>query len=204
MKKHNGVFRKIMILVLVLTTVSGLSACKAKSPTGEQNGGDQTKTDPENPGNESEGENQGNGGDSSGNGSGNENKTNLPDAVVGLPEEKALSVIWSRVTGSWTSIDGLHIEFSTNGSTRYIDYGASQTDSSGFGELTSASAIGPLQVSFIIHFSAMPATEQSLAQGERDVVVMVDLGDIDHGDKIRVLIDDQGAGVWYEYTRDAE
>jgi hypothetical protein len=196
--------KKLMILGLVLVLSVGLVACKPTNdpsangrptnelPVNDTDGPNNNTNDPnantDNPGNENPSTPE------------PSDDLELLNAISSLPSEAALAVIYDRLSGYWTTNDGLYIGFVVDGGVRSVVYGRWDSESSGYAELLSAKSNDKYVFTLTVHFPAMPATESSGPRPEMNMPVLVSFDGFAQSGNIQALITNHGNGNWYQYT----
>lgn len=192
-EKGYAVLKVVMALLLVLPFSLALSSCKPDNPGPDAPGG--SSPNPAPPGS---GVGIGTEGDYQ-----REPEIDLNDMsypVSQLPNQQAINDIWSRLAGYWTLLDGRYIGFVSNGDVKFVLYGFSDSENSGFGELQGIEATGAYSATLTVHYAAMPATENSPASPEREVTMAIDLEGLGFDGTISVSIADVADGEWNSYT----
>ncbi|MCL2045004.1 MAG: sigma-70 family RNA polymerase sigma factor [Oscillospiraceae bacterium] len=123
----------------------------------------------------------------------------LSGSIANLPRSDALDIIWDRLRGYWTATDNQFVGFTYSGGTFAIDFGYLQTEWFNRGTLVNAVATDTYKATISIYVPAVAATAVAEAREEMWVDVYLDVSDLHVDGKIKIKIDTQGNGGWYQY-----
>ena len=124
----------------------------------------------------------------------------MENAIANLPSSDAVDIIWDRLRGFWTAADNQFAGFTFNRGLPTIEYGYFRTEWYCIGELTGARSTGEYETMLTFYVPATEETMLSEAREETWVSVYLDASNLPVNGKIRIKIDSQGNGGWYQYT----
>ena len=124
----------------------------------------------------------------------------LHNAVANLPRSDAVDILWYRLSGYWTAADNQFVGFTFTDGLPCVEFGYFRTEWGFIGELTDATPTGDYKATLTIHIPAQEANMISDAREEMWVDVYIDVSDIPADGKIKIKIEIQASGGWYQYA----
>jgi hypothetical protein len=130
----------------------------------------------------------------------------LAKIIADLPNYDALSNLWSRVDGYWSSVytdtgdDDLYFAFLRSDAVPGAEYGIYDSEGRGFGYIVEVKATGRFGISLQIRFLPVDATPTSGPLPNKIVTADIDFSDLYQGYSIKIRVEDQGNGGWYTYS----
>ncbi|MDR0459113.1 MAG: hypothetical protein LBG68_01430 [Coriobacteriales bacterium] len=196
--------RKLIALALALLLASSMVACTKDPAVDPPDTTDPPINDTQGPDNSSDNpNNSSNNGSSTNENPSTSNQTDpndLKNVIAALPDDSALNTIWDKLTGYWVTSENLYIGFIENNDTKMVVYGVWDSESQGYGTLIDVKATGSYDITLTVHYSAMPATQQSGARPEMDVSVLLNLDALTQNGIVSVKIANHGNGNSYQYS----
>ncbi|MCL2137576.1 MAG: hypothetical protein FWH40_08715 [Coriobacteriia bacterium] len=182
--------KKLLLIALSLSLVLAVSACK-KNP--------QDDTDKDEPGISGTKDPDQNGGGENEGSKPSDPPYDIQAVIASLPDEEALNEVWGFIKGYWTASEDRYVGFIEEAGVKYIQFGVFDSVNYGYGELVDFAATGDTQISFQVHYPAMPATENANAHPELEVTISIDLGDLIQNGKLSAVVDTNGPD-WVVYS----
>ena len=124
----------------------------------------------------------------------------LYNAALNLPRSDAVDILWSRLSGFWTATDNMFAGFIYSEGLPCIAFGYFNSSWSMLGEFVDAVPTDAYKATIKIYVPAQPATMEFSARDEMWVDVYLDVSDLFVDGKIKIKIDEQGNGGWYQYA----
>jgi len=134
------------------------------------------------------------------NGNGQPAKDELAEAIAGLPQSSAVDYLWDRLKGYWTAADNQFAGFTFNDGLPCVEFGYFETEWGCVGELTGAVPTGKYVATLKVLVPAQEANMISDARDEMRVDVYLDVSDLPVDGKIKIKIEMQANGGWYQYN----
>ncbi|MCL2747600.1 MAG: hypothetical protein FWE59_02975 [Oscillospiraceae bacterium] len=120
-------------------------------------------------------------------------------AIANLPRSDAVDILWYRLHGYWTAADNQFVGFIMHDGLNSIEFGYFETEWDVIGELVGGKATGEYKATLPILVPAQEANELFDARDEMQVNVYIDVSDLPVDGKIKIKIEMQASGGWYQY-----
>ena len=126
----------------------------------------------------------------------------LANAIKTLPSSDSLTYIWQLIPGYWTTLDNkMYVVFKYENNESILTYGLWN---SGFemssGKIIDSKSTGEYEMEISVLFPAVAASMVDDGRPETTVKISVDLTEYLDDGKIKVKIENQGNGDWYQYV----
>jgi hypothetical protein len=127
----------------------------------------------------------------------------LKSAIANLPRSDAVDILWWRLKGYWTAVDGmtkLFVGFNFQDGVPSIEYGYFETEFWRFGKITGGKSTGIYEAELDFRLPAVPENELHGAYPAEDIKVYLDLSGLNVDGKIKIKTAGQASGGWNQYA----
>ena len=126
----------------------------------------------------------------------------LANAIENLPNSESLAYIWELIPGYWSTLDDrMFLSFEYQGGERILTYGLWNSGfGMGSGKVTKSQATGKYEMEMSVLFPAVAASMMDDGRPETTIKISIDLTGYLEDSKIKVKIENQGNGDWYQYV----